>query len=104
VRQIVVFSQSGFTARLIARYRPTVPILAFTISEAVARRVQLLWGVRPLILSEEIKPGSDIVALVERHLREARLVRRGERLIILMGHPIRDRPLTNLMRIHRVGS
>ena len=104
VRQIVVFSQSGFTARLIARYRPTVPILAFTISEAVARRVQLLWGVRPLILSEEIKPGSDIVALVERHLREARLVRRGESLIILMGQPIRDRPLTNLMRIHRVSS
>lgn len=103
VRQIVVFSQSGFTARLIARYRPTVPILAFTIDEAVARRVQLLWGVRPLILSQDIEPGSDIVALVERYLRQARLARLGEHLIILMGHPIRDRPRTNLMRIHRVG-
>lgn len=103
VRQIVVFSQSGFTARLIARYRPAVPILAFTISDAVARRVQLLWGVRPLILSQDLGSGTDIVSLVERHLKEKRLVRRGERLIILMGHPIRDRPLTNLMRIHRVG-
>lgn len=103
VRQIVVFSQSGFTARLIARYRPAVPILAFTISDAVARRVQLLWGVRPLILSEDLGSGTDIVSLVERHLKQERLVRRGERLIILMGHPIRDRPLTNLMRIHRVG-
>jgi pyruvate kinase len=103
VRKIVAFSQSGFTARLIARYRPQVPIVVVTPNALIARRTQLLWGVRPLVLEESIAD-HDVVTLVERQLRHARLVRPGERLIILMGEPIRDRPLTNLMRIHQISA
>ena len=49
VRQIVTFTQSGFTARLLSRYRPRAPILAFTPSNEVARKVQILWGTRPFV-------------------------------------------------------
>ena len=44
----------------------------------------------------------DIVNVVERELLAAKLVVPGERIIILMGHPVRERPLTNLMRVHRI--
>jgi len=104
VKRIVAFSQSGFTARLVARYRPVAPIIAFTPEERVARQLQLVWGVRPLVTGTEVGTLDEVVQAVERHLLEARMVDPGERIVILMGHPIRDRPLTNLMRVHRIRS
>jgi pyruvate kinase len=99
---IVAFSQSGFTARLVARYRPAAPIVAFTPEECVARQIQLVWGVRPLVTGTEVGTLDEVVQAVERHLLDAKLVAPGERIIILMGHPIRDKPLTNLMRVHSI--
>jgi pyruvate kinase len=102
IRRIVAFSQSGFTARLVARYRPTSPVVAFTPDEQVARQLQLVWGVRPLVADTEVGTLDEVVQMVERNLRDARLAAPGERILILMGHPIRDKPLTNLMRVHRI--
>jgi pyruvate kinase len=104
VKRIVAFSQSGFTARLVARYRPVAPIVAFTPEEGVARQIQLVWGVRPLVTSTDVGTLDDVVQEVERRLLEAKEVNPGDRIVILMGHPIRDRPLTNLMRVHRIRS
>jgi pyruvate kinase len=102
IRRIVAFSQSGFTARLVARYRPQSPIMAFTPDPRVARQVQLVWGVRPFVAEFQVGSLEDIVQVVERKLLEAKLVKAGDRIIILMGHPVRERPLTNLMRVHRI--
>ncbi|HEX3129747.1 MAG TPA: pyruvate kinase [Thermoanaerobaculia bacterium] len=102
IRRIVAFSQSGFTARLVARYRPISPVIAFTPDERVARQLQLVWGVRPLVTDTEVGTLDELVQMVERTLREGRLAAPGERVLILMGHPIRDKPLTNLMRVHRI--
>jgi pyruvate kinase len=100
--RIVAFSQSGFTARLVARYRPESPVVAFTPDERVARQIQLVWGVRPLVTDADVGTLDEVVQMVDRTLRDARLALPGERILILMGHPIRDKPLTNLMRVHRI--
>jgi pyruvate kinase len=102
VSRIVAFSQSGFTARLVARYRPPSPIMAFTPDARVARQLQLVWGVRPFVAEFQVGSLDDIVQVVERELLAARLVQPGDLIIILMGHPVRERPLTNLMRVHRI--
>ncbi len=102
VRRIVAFSQSGFTARLVARYRPGSPIMTFTPDPKVARQIQLVWGVRPFVAEFQVGSLEDIVNVVERELLRAKLVQPGDRIIILMGHPVRERPLTNLMRVHRI--
>lgn len=104
LRQIVAFSQGGFTAQMIARYRPETPICMLTPDPAVARRVQLVWGVRPLLLNEEVAHHDEVVHLVDRELRAAKLAKVGDVVVILMGDPIRDKPPTNLMRVHRVRS
>ena len=49
IRAVWVFTQSGSTARLIARHRPNVPIIAFTPNESCYRRLALLWGTTPLL-------------------------------------------------------
>jgi len=102
VGRIVAFSQGGFTARMIARYRPRTPITVFTLERSVAHRVQLLWGVRPFLMQQEIEHHDEVVSLVDRLLLDAGLASPGDTIIILMGDPIRERPLTNLMRVHRV--
>ncbi|MEM7585638.1 MAG: pyruvate kinase, partial [Acidobacteriota bacterium] len=102
VRQIVAFSQGGFTARMIARYRPRTPITVFTRQHNVARRLQLVWGARPLLLEDELEHHEQVVRLVERRLLAAELAKPGDVIIILMGVPISNRPFTNLMRVHRV--
>jgi pyruvate kinase len=76
--------------------------MAFTPDERVARQIQLVWGVRPFVAQLEVGSLDDIVQVVERKLLEAKLVEPGEYIIILMGHPVRERPLTNLMRVHRI--
>ncbi len=102
VRQIVAFSQGGFTGRLVARYRPSVPVLVFTPEETVARRLQLLWGVKPVVLQENFNHHDQVVKAVDRRLLDDGLAEVGEIIILLMGDPIPERPRTNLMRIHRV--
>ena len=101
-KHIVAFSQGGFTARMIARYRPTTPITVFTRNEEVARRVQLVWGARPVLLDHDVNHHDEVVESVDRMLVEKDLARPGDTIIILMGDPIDQRPLTNLMRVHRV--
>ena len=83
-------------------YHPGDLIAVLTTQPAVARRMQLVWGVRPLVLAEEVQSHEEVVYLVDRELKSARLARTGDPILILMGHPIADRPLTNLMRVHRV--
>jgi pyruvate kinase len=100
-RRIVAFSQGGFTARMIARYRPRPPITVFTPDPGVARRLQLVWGARPLLM-EQVHHHDEVVRVVDRLLLDSGLAAPGDTLVILMGDPIDQRPLTNLMRIHRV--
>jgi pyruvate kinase len=102
VKTIVAFSQGGFTARMIARNRPEAKIFVFTTDSGVARRTQLVWGVRPLVMDAEVQHHDQVVSMVERLLLAQGLARPNETILILMGDPIRDRPLTNLMRVHRL--
>ncbi|MEA2690677.1 MAG: pyruvate kinase [Acidobacteriota bacterium] len=104
VTRIVAWSQGGFNARLAARYRPDAPIVALTPNPEVARQLQLVWGVRPLVAPGEVEHLDGVMQTVDRELQKAGLAEPGDRIIVLMGHPIRERPLTNLMRVHQVRS
>ncbi|HEV7767351.1 MAG TPA: pyruvate kinase, partial [Thermoanaerobaculia bacterium] len=99
---IVVFTQSGFAARLMSKFRPKVPIIALTPSSWVARRMNLLWGVQPFVLKDAGEFHELIVDRVDDYLLAKDIVRPGDRLVILMGSPIYQRAKTNLLRVHRV--
>jgi pyruvate kinase len=101
-KYIVVFTQTGFAARLMSKFRPKVPIIALTPSSWVARRMNLLWGVQPFVLKDTGKYHEEIVDRVDDFLLAKDIVRAGDRLVILMGSPIYQRAKTNLLRVHRV--
>ncbi len=101
-KYLVVFTQTGFAARLMSKFRPKVPIIALTPSVWVARRMNLLWGVQPFVLREAGEFHEQIVDRVDDFLLSKDIVRGGDRLVILMGSPIYQRAKTNLLRVHRV--
>lgn len=99
---IIAFTQSGFTARLIAKDRPCVPILATTPHEAVWRQLALLWGVTP-VLCPFVEDTDGMVQVVERELVERGCLRAGDLVVVMGGMPVTTRGPTNFLKIHQVG-
>ncbi|MGH7164444.1 MAG: pyruvate kinase [Nitrospiraceae bacterium] len=99
---IVAFTQSGLTALRLARRRPSVPIVAFSPTEATMRRLALVWGVTPwpLARSERLAP---LVARADRAVQQLRIARPGDRVVLVMGYPPGRMGLTNLLKVHIVG-
>ncbi|HUN63384.1 MAG TPA: pyruvate kinase [Candidatus Sulfotelmatobacter sp.] len=102
MKLIAVFTHSGFTARLISRYRPLVPIVAFSPEAATRRRMALLWGVTPRSIVD-IKKIDALPKLAEKRLLEERLVRKGDVIGLVAGTPMGVRGTTNIMKFHVVG-
>lgn len=102
MKLIAVFTHSGFTARLISRYRPLVPIVAFSPEEETRRRMSLIWGVTPRHIPD-VRKIDGLAAIAERRLLEERLVRKGDVIGIVAGTPMGVRGTTNFMKFHVVG-
>lgn len=98
---IVAFTFTGTTARLLSRYRPTVPIIAFSPNQEVRRRLALLWGVMPRVL-EPLHETELMVRRVEEELLARALARRGDRIVIVFGAPIGQPGKINSMRLHTI--
>jgi pyruvate kinase len=103
MKLIAVFTHSGFTARLVSRYRPLVPIVAFSPEAHTRRRMALLWGVTSRSISD-IKKIDGLAMIAEKRLLEERLVRNGDVIGIVAGTPMGIRGTTNFMKFHVIGS
>ncbi|MGH9702238.1 MAG: pyruvate kinase [Candidatus Acidiferrales bacterium] len=101
MKVIAVFTETGGSARLVSKYRPPAPIVAFTPNQETRRRISLLWGVLPRTIAP-VKDVDLLAKIAERRLREEGLVGRGDVVGIIAGTPIGTRGTTNLMRLHRV--
>jgi pyruvate kinase len=102
MRCIVVFTHSGFTARLISRYRPLVPIAAFSPEAETRRRLALVWGVAPLGIPD-LRKVDQLAEISEKRLLEEKLVSKGEVIAIVAGTPMGVRGTTNFMKFHVIG-
>ncbi|QRN99129.1 pyruvate kinase [Archangium violaceum] len=99
---IAAFTLSGVTARLLAHYRPPVPIVAFSPNQEVRRRLALLWGVVPRVL-EPIQETEAMVHRVEEELVSRGLARKGDRVVIVYGAPVGQPGKINSLRLHIIG-
>jgi len=102
LKVIAVFTESGSTARLVSKYRPAPPIVAFSPHREIRRRMALLWGVLP----RRIQRIHDVDALTreaEKHLRAERFAATGDLVGIVAGTPFGIPGSTNLLKLHRIG-
>ncbi|MEP6994057.1 MAG: pyruvate kinase [Acidobacteriota bacterium] len=94
---IVAWTESGATARLVAKHRPRRPILALSTAPATARRLALVWGVIPLVA--EAEQNTDAMMEKAPALAVARgLMRPGETAVITAGVPRGVSGSTNLIK------
>jgi pyruvate kinase len=102
MKLIAVFTHSGFTARLVSRYRPLVPIVAFSPEADIRRRMALIWGVYPRNIPD-VRKIDGLAEVTEKRLLEERLVRKGDVIGIVAGMPMGIRGTTNFMKFHVIG-
>ena len=98
---IIAFTSSGSTARRVAKYRPSAPILAITMSQTTRRQLSLSWGIRAFEVPKPSKI-ADLFARGARVAREAGLAHDGDLIIITGGVPIGVPGSTNLLKVEKV--
>jgi pyruvate kinase len=101
LKVIAVFTESGSTARLIAKYRPRPPVIAFSPLQETRRRLSLLWGVTPRRI-EQVDNIDSLAKLAEKRLLEEGYVKRGDIVGIVAGTPLGRRGTTNFMKLHLI--
>lgn len=102
VKYLTVFTQSGQTARRMARLRPRIPLIVFTPDPEVRQRLALVWGVRT-VLCGQVEHTDDMVDQVDELLLANELALNGDRVVIICGMPAGKVGSTNTIRIHKMG-
>ena len=98
----LLLHKSGFTAGLVSKHRPTVPIIACTHDPVVQRRVCLYWGVSARIVPLK-KHAEAMIEAMETQLLRERLVRKGDRVAVVAGIPLMIGGIANLLKLHTIG-
>jgi pyruvate kinase len=101
VKAIMTCTMSGGTARLIARYRPRVPILAASPLPETIRRLCLTWGVFPLQV-EMLQESEETVAAAAKAFAARRVLRSGDRVVVVAGIAPETPGGANLIRVIEV--
>jgi pyruvate kinase len=102
VKVLTVYTESGYTARLVSKHRPSCLVVGFSRHREVCAQMGLLWGVRAHWVSEI----SDLDALVlqaEALLLSERLAGPGDWICLVAGTPFSVRGKTDLIKLHRMG-
>ena len=97
---IVTYTSSGFTTFSMARERPYLPILAVTVSETVARRLGIVWGVRGTVCKGMFTDFAKLENVALSAARYNKVGKKGDYLVITAGYPIGQKGMTNM--IHTV--
>jgi pyruvate kinase len=99
---LVVFTNTGSSARLIARYRPPVCVYAITPSADVARRLAVVYAIQA-VLAPDVASTDEMLSQMDRLLTDSRCVRKDDLVIFVAGQPVGRPGTTNLMKVHRIG-
>ena len=102
MKVIAVFTESGFSAQLVSKYRPRCAIVGFSPNQETRRRMSLFWGVRPYTI-KNVADVDQLAEATEKRLLEEKLVKRGDVIGIISGTPFGATGTTNMMRLHRIG-
>lgn len=104
INAIVAFTRSGFTARLLSKAKPSVPIIAICSDERVCRRLNLSWGVFPHLVDYEMNFSEELLKNIDKMLLKETFLNAGDKIIITGGLPYLTIGKTNFLRLHQVGS
>jgi pyruvate kinase len=100
---IITDTQSGYTARMVSKYRPQAHIVAVTPCERTVRKMLVLWGVQPVFRNAANNSDEMVENAVESALASG-IVKDGDLVVITAGVPTGLTGTTNMIRVHVVGN
>ncbi|MGB3911862.1 MAG: pyruvate kinase [Thermacetogeniaceae bacterium] len=95
---IITATKSGFTSRMVSKYRPKAPIIAACPDENICRKLALVWGVQPIVGCTKNSTDEIIKEAIERSL-EVGLIKNGDLVVLTAGIPYK----TNLIKVSSIG-
>jgi pyruvate kinase len=95
---IIAVTASGYTARIVSRYRPRAPIIAITPDERVQRQLKLNWGVEPL-LAPRTHNTDEMIANAVETVKKHKLIKKDDLVAFTAGTAGSEPGTTNLLRI-----
>ena len=101
-KALMVFTLSGYSARMLSKLRPGIPIYAFTPIESVYNQLALNWGINPYLLEHEGDDFEEMVNLALKLARREELVEQGDSVVIVAGLPVGKHGTTNMIRLETV--
>lgn len=102
LRCIVALTSSGYTAQLAAAERPKIPVVALTPHETIYHRLNLIWGIQPLLLDHQVETFEEVLLQVEAELLARHWAGVGDRILVIGGIPMQRSGGTNFIKIHRI--
>ena len=100
---IVTVSESGNTARLLSKYRPTQPIIACVMDEQVQRQLSLSWGITSLLMGPA-KSTDELIEMSTALAQKNGYLHNGELAVVTAGVPVGVSGTTSMIKIHMVGN
>lgn len=98
---VVVFTKSGFSARIVSAYRPGVPILALTDQERTYRQLALMWGVVPALVPH-CDSYEQMIVLAKEVVVQRGLAEPGDRMVVTAGVPFDVPGTTNVLKVEKI--
>ncbi len=97
---IVVLTTSGRSAQFIAAERPNSPVFAFTTHPKVYHALNLLWGIRPILIEDHPDTFEEMASMAEKNLSVRNLAKPGDKILLLGGIPAHEAGGTNFIKVH----
>jgi pyruvate kinase len=101
-KAILTSTESGYTARMVSKYRPKAPIIAVTPNEQIMRRLCLIWGAIP-VKGEPCNSTDELFDAVVDTAIKNHHVSLGDLVVITAGVPVGRSGSTNLIKVHHIG-
>jgi pyruvate kinase len=101
-KTIVAFSRSGFTALLVSKFRPRVPVTCFTASSSICRKACLFWGVSPYFMKFPDNT-DEMINESEKPLLKKGIVKKRDDVVIIASSPFALGGKSNILKLHKVG-
>ena len=103
VKAIIVFSNSGKSAKLVSAMRPAAKIVTISPNINVCRQVSLLWGVQSKN-SRDANGWKDMMSISREIIRKLKFIKKNDFVIITAGLPFGKAGMTNMIRLYKVGT
>lgn len=103
-KAILTFSHTGYTPKLLAKLRPSVPVIAISDLESTCRRLNLYWGINAFQKDWDKVLDSNMLAKIDNYIFEHTNLKKDERIIIIGSIPKLITGRTNFIRVHRIGA